>query len=418
MRTLSMDGGISACTYVRLLRRLEELRPGFLRRTEMIVGSSAGSCTGVYLAYLLDQDELSGMEIADKLVDYVDRLLERMKMDGMKSYKKLIEGKEAMLSNMEFAPFIAEMTNFTHDTKLSTKLCLLSTLMGPPYTPQVHTNWGKDAMADFPLVEGALRSAAMSLFFPGRAGHLDGVFFVNNPAMSGLAKIIGEMGLESVDDLVMLSLGGDDGSSTLSNKYIPGDPMVDLPKPKPLPPGIGKLIPDMPVEMAEDVMNQARANLIQIVSKVFRIDFDDVMNQASANLIQMVNKVFRVDFDDANVLETECLPGDNQNWGWRQWLLYPANIGYLVQVLMNSHGRGSAWQCEQILGERLLRLAPVALMSMNEGSIMNTLGMTQEVIAYSEFAARAWGDKDTSVKYEFSPDLPLTLSWIDYHWMS
>lgn len=395
MRTLAMDGGISACTYVRLLRRLEQVRPGFLRQTEMIMGSSAGSCTAVYLAYLLDQDELTGMEIADKLVDYVDRLLELMKMDGIKSYKKLIEGKEAMLSNMEFAPFIAEMTNFTPDTKLSTKLCLLSTLMGPPYTPQVHTNWGKDAMEDFPLVEGALRSAAMSLFFPGRSGHLDGVFFVNNPAMPGLAKIIGEMGLESVDDLVMLSLGGDDGSSTLSNKYIPGDPMVDLPRPKPIPPGLTKQIPEMPVEMAEDVMNQARANLIQIISKVFRVDFDDI-----------------------HASETECIPGDNQNWGWRQWLLYPANIGYLVQVLMNSHGRGSAWECEQILGERLLRLAPVGLMSMNEGSIMNTLGMSQEVIAYSEFAARAWGDKETSVKYEFSPDLPLTLSWVDYHWMS
>lgn len=392
MRILSLDGGVGSLTYIRLLKRLEELRPGFLSRIDMIVGSSAGAWAGTYLAYLLDQD-LKSEEVGEKLIEYMEHLVQSTATSNLGYIKYLLGGNRASVLQEEYFPYMQRATKNASIFDVSRKLSLLTAPMGPPYTPYLQSNWGANAMSSSEtLAACAVRSGSMPFWFPAMQGNLDGAFFINNPAMPGLSAIAGQMGLDALNDVVLLSMGADGGTSNLSNEFIPGQSLQGLPSPKPIPPKMAREFPEMPVDFVRSVMNQVRANLKDIMAKLLKIRFDRDNRREEHN--------------------------ETQNWGWKQWIAYPGNLAYILQVLLNGHGYGGAWQCDQFIGERSLRLAPTGLMSLNEGTLMYFLGQVDELFGFSKHVARLWGEDKTSKMYEFNPDLSLTLSWIDYHWMT
>ncbi|MEO5726220.1 MAG: hypothetical protein ABI134_36510, partial [Byssovorax sp.] len=50
MNILSIDGGVSASLHARVLRQIEEARPGFLAATDLFAGTSDGAFAALYLA--------------------------------------------------------------------------------------------------------------------------------------------------------------------------------------------------------------------------------------------------------------------------------------------------------------------------------------------------------------------------------
>lgn len=194
-RILSLDGGGQLeMTSTLLLTEIEKRRPGFLARTDMIAGTSAGAMVGLMLAtqddpaYLLPQAE----ELWEKF--YL------LSMNSVAGTVLSIFGLGAFFSNQGLHKYLSQPGLLGDKTlgELRKKVIITSfDLEGFDYStgaktwkPKVYDNYGHnnpDLMEK--AVDVALRSGASPIFFPILDGFIDGGVFANHPAMVAISKV-------------------------------------------------------------------------------------------------------------------------------------------------------------------------------------------------------------------------------------
>lgn len=352
-RILSLDGGPSTVTYLRLLRVIEEHRPGFLDRTDCFAGTSDGAWAGLYLSSR--PEGMTGLQRLDAAIEFNRRIVGAMRI-GIVGMLRLATGVFSAIDNRGLArqleaefgygPTGAPLTM----AELNRDLCVVTFhLHDQPMKPGVrfihnfarHTGpndelWLQDAQQDLavPLYEAALRTGAFPVMLPVRSGYADGGLFANNPAMCGLTQAHayrGPLGFRSTEDMVVMSAGADDLS-------IGGD---------------------------------------------------------------LINRVVRNSRD---------LP-----WGWGPWLLLPWAPLMLLSAVVSASGRGVAFQTRELLRDRFIRLAPPMGEPFGREMMHFVEGRTARMFRRADEIAARWAEGDNSM--DCYPPLSRTLAWVDRVWM-
>ena len=210
-RILTFDGGgIRGVYSARLLERLEQSNPGFLKRVNLLSGTSTGGIIALGLACGLTASDLvalyltRGQEIFDD--SWLDNVLDLGTIIG------------SQYDNRKLKKVLTE--TFGAKTKLGdlTKRVLIPTFdLANEKEPKPTRKWkpkffhnyvGEDSDGHELVVEVAMYTSAAPTFFPAHKGYIDGGVAANNPSMSALAQAIDtRFGDASVGSVRLLSLG-------------------------------------------------------------------------------------------------------------------------------------------------------------------------------------------------------------------
>lgn len=353
-RILSLDGGPSTINYLRLLRVIEENRPGFLDRADLLAGTSDGAWAALFIA--TRPPGTTGLEALNQCIAFNEKIADALKL-GIVGVVRLLTGVMSAINNQQLVSQLKEIygndvDGNPHTLKtLHRDVCLVAYhLNRQPVKPGVRlfhnlerhgdsdlpdvTNEGK-ADLELPAYEVALRSGAFPIMMPARQGYIDGAMFANNPGMCGLTQAHAyreALGFANLDHCVMLSAGADD---------------VHLG---------GKLL-----EWAER-------------------EHKDLQ------------------------------------WGWAPWLLMPWAPLILVNAMMSASGRGVGFQTRELLGQRFLRLAPPMGEPFGREMLRFIEGRRRRLFEEADTVAADWAAGATGINA--TPTLALTLAWLDRVWFT
>ncbi len=224
-RIVSMDGGPASGSWVRCLRDIAREHPALLMQADLFAGTSAGAFAAAWLAKHLPVSPSAAdvHKTAEALVEASNELLMLLTPDS-DGYGRLITGKGAMVLDDDLVKFLERpevLGKATTLAQLSHKVVLVASRTNTPWAPHVHTNFGPDAEPHVRVVDAVMRSTAFPLLLPGWQSHADGAMFVNNPAAVALAWARHGEGVDASTRVI--SFGGDDGSSAISNLATPHD---------------------------------------------------------------------------------------------------------------------------------------------------------------------------------------------------
>ncbi len=438
-RIMSFDGGPAALTVLPCLIEIERKNQGFLAATDLFVGASSGSWTALYLARnmgLVDAGQITGLALLESCLTFLKQSLAAMRpADPVKAWLDFMRGEAPLLGYQGVQQVMVEPANYGTDTlgDLSARRAVvISGRMCSPWAPRVYDS-ADPRCAEQLLYDVGLCSGSFPMVYSIRMGQVDGAMYTNNPAMVGLVQALagaGKVGPVSPTDARMLTLGLDDGSSNLSNLFLPGSHVPDPPPPleaggaPPKSPELaavhGKLgeifvrlaTADAQIEAIVSALSSAQPPVIDPRTA-------DGMRQITRHLRGRMNTML-VEIEAAARHEAvPAPPPAEQPWGWPPWTVFPLNFLYLLQVMLNSQGRGVGEQCQRLLGDRSLRLGPVTLLPTNEAAMLLLLGLDDVVVAFGELTALLWRvtwPADLVKWLGFHPGFGAALSWSESAW--
>lgn len=256
-KIVSMDGAMGAAVQVRLLKRIEERRPGFLADIDMFAGASDGTIMGLYLAKHLrrypeepgrsaeetqrqrDQVDQHNLAVVSKCIQFCDDIA-RSLTPTLRDYVWFATGLRPLRDGRELHAVIEQYLGETYFCELPHDMLAVA-LDVSDHRPRTFRNFGYEAkltaVSQLRIVDIALYSSAVPVLLPVRwargwpysedrksDAHLfiDGSIVTNNPTMVMITNVIsllageGEAGWnwrESppqypfLDQLTVLSLG-------------------------------------------------------------------------------------------------------------------------------------------------------------------------------------------------------------------
>ncbi|HYL99043.1 MAG TPA: patatin-like phospholipase family protein [Blastocatellia bacterium] len=222
-RILTLDGGGQLeMTSTLLLGEIEKKRPGFLAKTNLIAGTSAGAMVGLILATRDNPADL--LPATDKL--WQDFFF--LSMNSFAGAMLGLVGLGALFSNERLEQYLAQADLLGDKTLGDLKKRVLITAFNLDdkaqhtghriWKPKVFHNCGSHDEPDLEekAVDVALRSGASPIFFPAVDNYIDGGMFANHPAMAAVSQILADWrhgysaGAEKpgvLEDLRVLSVG-------------------------------------------------------------------------------------------------------------------------------------------------------------------------------------------------------------------
>ncbi len=388
---LSMDGGPSAPIWLDNLLALESWEPGFLAQADHVVGSSAGAMAAAYLAMYLPADPTT-QQSTQCLQDcraFVSDCFLALQPTSDDAYAQFLRGKTALCSAEPLRKVLDDTLGA--DTTLGDlprPFSCQGGRMAAPWGPQVLSNVNEEH-ADTHLVSAILRSSAGPMCLPIHEIHVDGFVYTNNPSMAGLTRLIAD-GAATVDEVVLLGVGGDDGSSKLSNIFLPDNTL--------------HFDGDMPLALKklQDALDGGGRQAMA--------DDYGALSSGIAHFAEHAEKM-------GLKLTYDVQDGANPDWGWLAWLAYLPNPVYLLQVVFSSSGRGVSQQAHELLGDRAFRLAPMGLMTSNVGFLLIALRLAQTVLDSGGRTAALWQNPVSNQALAFQPDIAATKRWLKRQWM-
>jgi hypothetical protein len=440
-RVMSFDGGPAALTVLPCLIEIERKTKGFLAATDLFVGASSGSWTALYLARnmsLVDAGEITGLELLERCLTFLKQSLAAMRpADPVKAWLDFMRGEAPLLGYQGVQQVMVEPANYGNDTLGSLtarRAVVISGRMSSPWAPRVYDS-ADPLCAEQPLYDVGLCSGSFPMVYSIRSGQVDGAMYTNNPAMVGLVQALagaGRIGPVSAADAHMLTLGLDDGCSNLSNLFMPGShvpeapPQVETSGAPPKSPELAavyKKLGEIFVRLATaDAQIEAIVNALSSAQPpIVDPRTAEGMRQITRHLRARMNTML-VEIESASAARHEAVPAPppaEQPWGWPPWTVFPLNFLYLLQVMLNSQGRGVGEQCQRLLGDRSLRLGPVTLLPTNEAAMLLLLGLDDVVVAFGELTALLWRvtwPADLVSWLGFHPGFSGALSWIEGGW--
>ncbi len=442
-RIMSFDGGPAALTVLPALIDIEWRNKGFLAATSLFVGASSGAWTALYLARnmgLVDSGAITGEQLLEACLAFLQSALHAMNpLDPCQAWVDFLCGKGPLLSYDGVQQVMIEPANYGRDTLggvTARRVVIVAGRADAPWSPRVYDS-GEPADATSPLYDVALCSGSFPMIYPIREGQVDGAMYTNNPAMVGLVQALaGTSRIPAVPlaQTILLTLGSDDGSSNLSNLFLPGAHAESTPPPAPAgevarSPDLAEV--DRKVRALVDRLPAAEARIKAIVDALTRGDEPLIEERTAAGMRGFIGHLRSRTLETQaeiqsptpgarRVVTTVAPPPAEQLWGWPQWTVFPLNFLYLLQVMLNSQGRGVGDQCTRLLGTRALRLGPVTVLPTNEAATMLLLGLDDLVGDFGELTAALWRLSEGEA-FEawlgFKPSFKTARTWVREAWM-
>ncbi len=412
-RILAMDGGPASGTYVQVLARLRDRQPGLLLRTDLFAGTSAGAFAAAFLAHNLKRNATLEDEerVVSRLLDVTAELLHAM-MPTRDGYRRLVAGEDAMVPVGPLKALLERDDVLGRNTRLGDLdwgVVLVAARMLPPWTPHLMSNVGPTPDMNLRLVDAVLRSTAFPVLLPGWQGYTDGAMYANSPSA---VAIIEHYGGRVPDDVMLLSLGADDGSSTVSNLWTPADGEgvndPDVHSLRRFVTKTGQSLFEAVTDKVADVLGmdqeleldeRVKAAIQQVVRTAPADKAAAVANwlypaaMRAEEIQQRIHQSWTREFEWAAELFQPPESTALDDWGWKAWALYPNNPVFGLQVFLNSQGRGTHHLSTRLLGEgNALRIAPVAFVSSNSVFLCMIFALADEALAAGRDTANLWAD--------------------------
>jgi|GEM_PF-2192081 len=451
-RILAFDGGPHIATGLRVLIQIETAKPGFLERTDHFVGGSSGGITALYIARRLTDGD-AALDILRDAIPMTEKLYDCFApVDGdalADSFANLLVGASAMIGNRDLRQMLVEELGGGHLSDLSRRVSIVSTAKAEPYLPALWSNFGPQHLQrhDVTLVEAGMHTSAFPFWVPVRGGQLDGCMWTNAGGTAGLSAAIAaapDAKGRSVllETAVMLQIGGNDGLSDLSNRYLPGQPSPPEPDRALVELGFPPTPPTIDDNTSEADLNGAEQYALHVYGEVFASTMDRVasfgpdddsgrVSRAAERVAGVVKKVegrvktlLKPMERKANqeALErkrkTDGAEPHNESWGWSEWLGYSGNPAFILQQWLTSLGRGSELSSRNFLGDRVLRVGPVTFLGTNVALLCVAFGHCDAIYWFADLSAQLWANPTTSKRFSFTPGWDETQTWAAANWMN
>lgn len=295
-------GGVRGILEARLIQRLQKKAP-FLHRVHFFAGTSIGGLNAAYLAKRrtsaglveLFKEHSEAIFASRGWWDSISSLDELIKANydqtGLKAALEGIFGDETLAD----LPVKCMVVTFDLDNEAELPDCRR-------WKPKYGHNWSEED-GSVKVVDWLLRTAAAPTYFPSHQGFVDGGMIDNNPSAAALAKAVKEGAIvgEHSELLVRISMFFEELSGLFLGKAA---------RPS-----------------ADAFIKEIRDTL---ESQIYLLSFGTGLNP-------------------------RCIPGDEHDWGYKQWL----QESRLLNMLFDGMTGPPHYICTQLLGERYHRLNPV-----------------------------------------------------------
>lgn len=409
LRILSLDGGTHGFTWLFCLREIEEDNPGFLARTDVFVGSSFGGFCSLYFGRHMGglREGESALPLIEGCLAFMQELLDFDPDEA--AFARLMNGTESMYSHERMEKILTDPKHLG-DACLGDmhRRVIISTFgtKNPSWAPKVYDSVNeadRQALAS----EISLESAALPLMLPMRNGLTNGSLGGTNGSLHGLTHVVGGDTHVPLEDIVLMSLGGDPKTSNLADFPSPWDGPMGPPK-----------------KLSLDGILRPSAESAQALA-MFDNKVNSLWKELEHGMQRYGNPEYtkpRYGFEMMAPKQEQTLRPEHRStsWGWRQWLTYESSPLFLYQVITNNQALDTAEQVRLLLGKRSFRLAPMALLNYGQILFMTFLSEIEAsglIVKVAELTAELWGDPETSRKFEFTPNVEETEAFIDTYWM-
>lgn len=212
-RILSLDGGgLRTLLSLGVLKRISEVRPGFLDEVDLVAGTSAGAISALTIA--ASQDPAVGLEQARQIWFTPDLF-----SIPLKNQLGTLFGTSALTPSENMARALTHVLGDKTLRDLKRKVVIPAFQLddGDPdedkrgWRPRVFHNFPGDTFVDPDdyLVDLSLRSSSLPIISPVHQGYVDGGLFANNPTLAAVAQVIYAKAAD-VRDILVFSLGTGD----------------------------------------------------------------------------------------------------------------------------------------------------------------------------------------------------------------
>jgi patatin-like phospholipase/acyl hydrolase len=216
-RILAIDGGgMHGYSSLTLLKRLLDKKPDLIKKVDLIAGTSIGGILtlGIAAGHSLseiDSNFLIGMPIAFKtnylkLAAFTAGISSKYDSAEFKDYLNSIFG-EITLGDLTKKVVI---TAFSVDNEMQENRRWQAKIF--------HNFEGPDSDADYKVVDAAMATSAVPVFFPIYDKYIDGAFAANNPSLIALTQTQDKRAYidprPSIADISILSIG------SIKNEYL------------------------------------------------------------------------------------------------------------------------------------------------------------------------------------------------------
>jgi uncharacterized protein len=191
-KILALDGGSGGYLTVKLLQKIESLRPGFLNSVDILAGTSAGAINAGILA--------THPVAADAFVSMRRHWTRMWKYEPDPVHLALgLTGRFPITSNL---PMVESLRGIFGDVRLAdiARHLVIPALRLDNAAPiRTERRWGirvfSNFLEDTPeasdlLVDVVLRSASAPIIWPAHQGYADGGLFANNPSLLALSHAV------------------------------------------------------------------------------------------------------------------------------------------------------------------------------------------------------------------------------------
>ena len=210
-RILAMDGGPAGLVYLNVLLRIERKRPGFLESVDVLAGASFGGLSALYLAKNMVPGA-DGTDVIEGCIAFMNQVLDLSPQP--QNWQRLIEGKLPMYDNDSIERVLVQALG--EDTTLGELSRRVVIVTGGSTDPTGPTIYDSEVDSGALAWEVGIETAATPILLPLRNGRIDGGLASNTPSIDAVSQVLSQSPELSRRDLVLLSLGGDGGSSSLS----------------------------------------------------------------------------------------------------------------------------------------------------------------------------------------------------------
>ena len=245
MNILSIDGGVSASLHARVLRQIEQARPGFLQATDLFAGTSDGAFAALHLASRKGDTPGESARALDSCVEMLHEILAIFRVSPAAALRVVTGRSPRALA----AAMRAVLERHCGDETLGDlaergrKVAIVS-IHRKTWKRKVFKSFDfeSDAERRRTLVDVALSSAAFPVVLAehrsdvdGEA-YLDGALLANNPALVAVRAAMDHLALEGkggrdlLSELAVLSFGATEGLGEKAGEAAGGGLLNRLPR--------------------------------------------------------------------------------------------------------------------------------------------------------------------------------------------
>ena len=248
MNVLSIDGGVSASLHTRIIRQIEEARPGFLGATDLFAGTSDGAFAALYLASRQSHTPGESARALGECVEMLHEILAIFRVSPGAALRVLTgRGPRALAAAMRSVLERCFGGETLGDLAERGRKVAIVRIHRKTWKRRVFKSFDfeSDAERRRTLVDVALSSAAFPVVLAEHTSeldgesYLDGALLANNPPLVAVRAAMdhlatpgggGAGGRDLLSELAVLSFGATEGLGEKASEAQGGGLLERLPR--------------------------------------------------------------------------------------------------------------------------------------------------------------------------------------------